>query len=149
MSEALNTMFDNGLYLSDEGMSDDDGDDEDYIYGYLGERILHCLESRVDFPRKNKITGKSRGAIIEQSFLEDHSEDMDDGSQLINDLAFTSSSISSGTADHVSPKAEPEGESHSEDVSTNHNTISMFSHIQKHSIIQVCLLTSKKTLSII
>ena len=56
---------------------------------------------------------------------------MDDGSHPINDLVFKSSSISNGAVEHASPKAEPEGESHSEDVSASHNAISMFSHIQK------------------
>ena len=70
---------------------------------------------------------------------------MDDGSHPISDLAFTSSSISSGTGKHASPKAEPEGESHSEDVLASHKAINTFSHIHKYiQIIQVCLLTSKK-----
>ena len=76
MGEVLNILFDNDLYPSDEGISDYN-DDEDYMYGYLGKRILHCLESRIDFPRKNKITGKSGAAIVEQRFLEDIFEDMD------------------------------------------------------------------------
>ena len=111
VSEVLNTLFDNDIYLSDEGISDDDDIDKDYIYGYLGERILHCLESTVDFPRNNKITGKSRGAIVEQSFFEDQSKDMDDGSYPINDLTFTSSSIlserSSMQAQQRSQKVNP------------------------------------------
>ena len=55
MGEVLNTLFDDDIYLSDECISDDDDIDKDYIYSYLGERILHCLESRVDFPRKNEL----------------------------------------------------------------------------------------------
>ena len=55
VGEVLNTLFDDDLYLSDERISDDDDDEEYYIYGYLGERILQCLESRVNFPRKTKL----------------------------------------------------------------------------------------------
>ena len=53
-----------------------------------------CPEFIVDFPSERKVTATLVTSSIEESFLENQFENMNDGLHLINDLAIPPSSIS-------------------------------------------------------
>ena len=86
--QVLNTLFEDNVDLSDEDNSEND--DENYIYGYLGGRILCCLKSPGDFPRKDKVVGTSGGPSVEESFIEDRFEDMYDNSHPKKQFSYSS-----------------------------------------------------------
>ena len=83
--EVLNTLFEDNSDLSDDKLSEDN---DGYIYGYLGGRILCHPESPVHFSNEDEVLGMSGGPSVEESFLEDWFEDMDDGPHPINDLVI-------------------------------------------------------------
>ena len=120
--EVLDILLEDNLDLSEEDISEDD--DEDCIYGYLGRRIFRHPRSTVDFPSKDEVAATSEGLIVEESFLEDRFEDMDDGSHPIDDIPIPPSSISGETSEHASLEAKPEVVSHSEVVSSRGETVS-------------------------
>ena len=127
--QVLNTLFEGNLDLSDEDISKDG--DKDYIYGYLGERISCHLTSPVDFPNKDKVVDTSGGPSIEESFLEDRFEDMDDNSHPKSNLAIPSSSISGGMSEHAIPEGEPQVEFCCIDISASNDVISVRSHMHE------------------
>ena len=122
-------MFEDNVDLSDEDNSEDD--DENYIYGYLGGRILCRLKSPGDFPRKDKVVGTSGGPSVGESFIEERFEDMDDNSHPKSNLAIPPSSISGGMSEHAIPKAEPQVELCCEDISASNKVVSMHSHMHE------------------
>ena len=66
--EVLNTLFEDNSDLSDDELSEDD---DGYIYGYLGGRILCHPESPVHVSNEDEVSGISGGPSVEESFLED------------------------------------------------------------------------------
>ena len=103
VGEVLDTLFEDNSDISDEDISEDDG--EGCIYGYLGGP-----ESPVDFPNEDEVVGTSGSLSVEESFLEDLFEDMDDGSHLLSDVTILPSGILGETSEHVGPEAQPEVE---------------------------------------
>ena len=59
----LDTLFEDNSDLSDDELSkDDDG----YIYGYLGGRILRCPEIPVHFSNEDEVAGISGSPSVEE-----------------------------------------------------------------------------------
>ena len=118
--EVLDCLFEDEFGLSDDGTSDED--DEDYIYGYLGGKILRRPDPRFDFPAED-----------EESLLEGPSEDMDD------DLGFTRASgiPADGMLDEESEHTSHE-EPSSEVVSASFDTVSAHSYIIMQVLESIC-----------
>ena len=128
--EVLDTLFEDNSDLSDDELSEDD---DGYIYGYLGGRILCRPESPVHFSNEDEVAGISLGPSIEESFLEDRFEDMDDSPHPISDLVIPPSTTSGETSEHATPEAEPQVEFYSEVITaTSNDMVSMHSHAHKH-----------------
>ena len=130
VGEVLNTLFEDNSDPSDDELSEDD---DGYIYGYLGGRILCRPESPVYFSNEDEVAGISGGPSVEESFLEDRFEDMDDSPRPISDLVIPPSTTSGETSEHATPEAEPQVEFYSEVITaTSNDMVSLHSHAHKN-----------------
>ena len=90
-------------------------------------------ESSVHFLNEDEVVGILGGTSVEESFLEDRFEDMDDGPHPISDFVIPPSTTLDETSEHASPEAEPQVEFYSEVITaTSNDMVRMHSHVHKN-----------------
>ena len=129
VGKVLDILFEYNSDLSDDELSEDD---DGYLYGYLGGKILCRPESSVHFSNEYKVAGISGGPSVEESSLEDQFEDMNSGLHPISDLVIPPSTTSGETSKHASPEAEPQVEFYRKVITASNDMVSMKSHAHKN-----------------
>ena len=103
-SELVNTLFDDEFCLSED--DNNDGTDEDCIYGYLGAAVLNQPESRVDLPSKDEADMQSFLEGTNDSYNSPEPSSTSDS----NFLAASSSGEDVGNVDLPATLSKPSSE---------------------------------------